>query len=523
MRGGIGRRVAVFAMLAGLVGAVGCEGDGGDRGPELRAQSIAPGCTPIPALSPFPSGLAVLSDAVRRATVVQLQPNAVVVYDVDRERPATAAVYMLPLDSDGDGIDDAVANTPFAGFPFVYPTPGEIQAPSDELGLVSTSGYEQVLFVDPATASPVTVEIDVPAAIPPERFPLLPAPGTSAMRTGLPTRACIGPTDPVDSEGMAVGVEPLCSTTTPSFLTNLTAGKAVAAGRLFVATSNLRTGGRFFPSSVLVFDWTDAGGSIVVRPSVATPFLEPSGFNATGLQRIVTPGGRELVLVVVSGAVGTGSGASNVLTDGSVDVIDPTAPRIAATIPLGAAGPAFDAPAVDPQGRVAWLGATSERQVYAVDLRALDDPALYAGGGPPVVLDGLTPGFPDARIFDADDPLVLPARSDGRSSASCEGLTDVASNASGTEVLATDFCDGTVTRIAVDLPPGTAIPAPRAQFQVFAQSNAFAPNDAVGELRAPIRIVARPGVPGVDYTTPDVLTIVGQPDGQLCALRIESP
>jgi hypothetical protein len=513
----------VLAVVTVLLGLIGCEGDGGSRGPVLRAQSIAPGCTPIPALSPFPSGLAVLSDAVRRAAVVQLQPNAVVVYDVDRERPATAALYTLPLDSDGDGIDDAVANEPYAGFPFVYPTPGEIQAPSDELGIVSTSGYEQVLFVDPATAVPIAVEVDVPAAIPPERFPLLPAPGTSAMRTGLSARACIEPTDPVDSGGTAVGIEPLCSAATPSFLTNLTAGKAIAAGHLFVATSNLRSGGRFFPSTVLVFDWMEAGGAIVVRPSVATPVLEPSGYNATGLETVTTPGGRELVLVTVSGAIGGASGASNVLTEGFVDVIDPTVPRIAATIPLGLAGPAFDAPAVDPQGRVAWLGATSQRQIYAVDLRALDDPALYGGAGPPIVLDGMTMGFPDARIFTADAPLVLPPRSDGRSSVACEGLTDVTTNASGTEVFATDFCDGTVTRVAVDLPPGTPIPAPAFQFQVFAQSNAFAPNDAVGELRAPIRIVARPGVPGVDYTTPDVLAIVGQPDGQLCALRIESP
>ena len=33
---------------------------------------------------------------------------------------------------------------------------------------------------------------------------------------------------------------------------------------------------------------------------------------------------------------------------------------------------------------------------------------------------------------------------------------------------------------------------------------------------------ARPGTPGVDYHTPDVLVIAGQPDAQLCALRVES-
>ena len=59
-------------------------------------------------------------------------------------------------------------------------------------------------------------------------------------------------------------------------------------------------------------------------------------------------------------------------------------------------------------------------------------------------------------------------------------------------------------------------------FQVVGQDNVFAPNDVVGELRAPSLIAARPGVPGVDYTSPDVLALLGQPDAQICALRIES-
>ena len=48
------------------------------------------------------------------------------------------------------------------------------------------------------------------------------------------------------------------------------------------------------------------------------------------------------------------------------------------------------------------------------------------------------------------------------------------------------------------------------------------------ELRseaAPEEIVVRgvrPGAPGVDYRTPDVLVTAGLPDAQLCALRVES-
>jgi hypothetical protein len=34
--------------------------------------------------------------------------------------------------------------------------------------------------------------------------------------------------------------------------------------------------------------------------------------------------------------------------------------------------------------------------------------------------------------------------------------------------------------------------------------------------------VARPGVPGIDYVSADVVALVGQPDGQICGIRIES-
>lgn len=522
------RRGASRACLAPLLAALalGCEGDGsgGGDGLVIRSDLTVEGCTPIPALSPFPSGLDLLSQQSGLATLVQLQPNAIVVFDLDQDpdRPRIVSVAALGLDSDGDGQDDADAIQPILGFP-LYPLPGEIQAQDDALALLSTSNYEQVVAVDPVTGALVELEVDVPAAVPEDRYPLLPEPGARARRTGISTLACVVPPEPVDSSGRAIAIDPRCDPDEPAFLTTLTAGKAVAGDRLFVATSNLFRGTRFFPGTVLVYEWDRGPGGLVVRPSVDTPFLFTTGFNPTGLVRVVTPGGRELVLVTVTGAIATGSGSSNVLTEGAIDVIDPSGPRIVATIPLGLAGPSFDAPAVDPGGRTAWLGATSEREVYAVDLRPLDDPALYTQGGAPVILDGLTLGFDDARIFTADHPLELPRRNDGRASGSCEGFTDVTTNSAGTAVFASDFCDGTLTRIELALDGQAPMPYPRDRFQVVAQSNAFAPNDAVGEARAPSLVAARPGIPGVDYTTPDVLVVVGQPDGQLCGVRIESP
>jgi hypothetical protein len=208
-----------------------------------------------------------------------------------------------------------------------------------------------------------------------------------------------------------------------------------------------------------------------------------------------------------------------------VDVIDAATRRIAATIPLGFAGPSFDPLAVDPSERVALVGSSSLRELYAVDLAALDDARLYAGDGPPVALDGLTSGFPDARIFEADHPLVLPDRADGAPPADCAGFTHAAVNASGREIFATDFCDGTLTRIGLDLTGTPPVPVPRDRFDVRRQESVFAAirDDSLGLLRGPGTLRVRPGRPAVDYAGPDVFVVVGLPEAQLCGLRVESP
>ncbi len=520
-------RLAGLALMASAV--AGCEGSGsGGDGLEIRNEPISPQCTP--ALGFGPSGLSIFSAnsaGSAGAILVQEQPPGTSVFDLDAEAPKLLSFTNFGVDSDGDGLDDATGIRPILGFP-LSPIPGESQIARDGLAFVSTSNYEQVLPIDPATGAAIEIEIEVPAEVPPERYPLLPSPGQSGRRTGISTLACIVPPSDrtTDSSGLTLAAEPACDPDRPSYLTRLTAGKALAAGRLFVATSNLISGVRFAPGTLLVYDWTETPQGITVRPAHDRPILFTSAFNPTGLTRFRTPSGRELVLVVSTGAIGTGSGGGNVLSESAVDVIDASEARIVATIPLGFAGPAFDAPAIDPGGRIAWLGASSQRQLYAIDLRPLDNPALFAPatgeGDPPILLDGLTTGFPDARVFTGDRPLVLPPRADGRTSAQCEGFTDVAVNAAGSEALATDFCDGTLTRVRLDLGQDAPIPWPADRFQIAAQTQPFEPNDALGGLRSPGLLTVRPGIPGVDFTSPDVLVLAGQPDAQLCALRVES-
>ena len=56
----------------------------------------------------------------------------------------------------------------------------------------------------------------------------------------------------------------------------------------------------------------------------------------------MTRSGRELVLVTLTGAIGAGTGTGNIRTAAAVDVIDAERLRIAASIPLGFAGPSFE-------------------------------------------------------------------------------------------------------------------------------------------------------------------------------------
>src|SRR5262249_44700976 len=169
-----------------------------------------------------------------------------------------------------------------------------ITALRDDLALVATSNYEQLLFYDPSSAAPRSAVVETPASTAPGAYPLLPPPGQSQLRTGLSTLACIRPRDPFDSTGEPTAASAVCDPAQPSYLTNLAAGAAVAGGRLFVATSNLVNGTRFHPGTVLVYEWIESSGALHVRPDAAAPALFTEHFNPTGVVRAVTPGGREL-------------------------------------------------------------------------------------------------------------------------------------------------------------------------------------------------------------------------------------
>jgi hypothetical protein len=130
-------------------------------------------------------------------------------------------------------------------------------------------------------------------------------------------------------------------------------------------------------------------------------------------------------------------------------------------------------------------------------------------------------------IYDAASPLELPARANGAPVATCPGfIVGTAFDAAGTTLFASDFCDGTLAIVGVDLSGTPPVPGPAVatRFGVQQSLAITAPLNtaSLGLSRAPGAVRVRAGRPGVDYSGPDVLFLVSLPEGQLCGVRIDS-
>lgn len=511
------RTLALVALgwmhLGGSCG--GGSGGGGDA-PVIRVETPDSRCIALP--SAFPAGFDFAANGT--ALAASFTPGVVVPVDVEPVPPRAAAPGPFA------DLRSAVAADACGGF--LDPAFDGVVAAAPDLALVTASSCEAVAFVTPASGALRTLTVATPAGVPVGEWPFSPAPGASEARVAVPTRTCVRPAPgALDSHGAPIATS--CNGA-PGYFSSFSSGAVAAAGALFVSTSNLganpgRPDTQFLPGSVLVFDFDAAAGRIEPAAILAT-----SGFNPTHVTAYTAPGGRAFVLVTVSGALGLrpddpatpereAGGAA--LSPAAIDVIDAAERRVVATIPLGLAGASFDRLAIDPTGRVAVAGSAVGRRLFAVDLAPLASIAL-APGAPPLVLDGSS--GPNAVIFDAAAPLELPARPNGAPLATCPGfVVGVDFDATGTKLFATDFCDGTLAIVGVDLASGAA-PLPPGRFRVLESIPITAPLGAasLGLARAPGALRVRPGRPGVDYRGPDVWFSLGLPEGALCGVRVDS-
>jgi hypothetical protein len=540
MFGSVLKRLVAMSLLA--VVNWGCPGNGSDgQSPQIRFMN-SPEC--IRFAGGFPPGFTALPGSGRVAAVVLFFPTAVLGLDLDREPPGLLANSAIPnfpgvvcdrcggivgVDSDSDGVAD-ICRSDEVGFTCLSPVAGSLAAIDADLVALSTSNYEQAVFIDPRDGTTRRVERDTAAAsasFDPADWPVWPAPGVRPVRSAISTRACVYTQKP-DSLGVALGPNQFCDANREGFVTRFTSGTTVVGDTLFAATSNLlrSSQARYAPGTVLAFDLDTSANPPIVRPQADRAILFTSGFNPTSLAPYTTPSGRQLVLVGVSGAVAIGTGPDLVRTDSAIDVIDGDSRRVKATHPHGPAGLGATGIAIDPAKRVALIGAFTSRELFGVDLAALDDPRL--GLGPetlPIVLDGTTPGFRDARIFDATDPFVLPKRPDGPADSRCSTITSVAISQVESYAVATDFCDGTISVLDIDVPPSRSTPIDSTTLlSVMRVEDVASPivDTATGFTRAIDRVLIRRGRPGIDFTGPDVYFTAGLPEGAVCGVRINA-
>jgi hypothetical protein len=538
-------RLMLLASACCVVGiGAGCEGDGSDgAAPRIEFQ---PTLECIRFAGGFPSGFALLPGAENEAAVVQFAPTVVLGLELDTEPPTLLADSAIPefpelpcnrcgglvrVDSDADGEPDACRSDEL-GFTCLSPAAGSLHGIDRTLVALSTSSYEQVLFVDPRDGRPRIIEIDTPplsGLFDPADWPFWPAVGSVVERSGLSTRVCVYGDDLEDSLGDPIGSNQFCDDTRNGFVTRFTAGSAIVGDHLFVTMSNLLRSSRtqFAPGTVLVFEFDKDVEPPRARPDPENPVILTSGFNPTSVTAYTTPSGRQLALVGVSGAIALGTGSDLVRTDSAIDVIDVLERELIATIPLGPAGLGFAGLSIDSTRRIALIGAATQRSLFGIDLAALDDPTLGMGLEPlPVVLDGGSPGFPDARLYDADAPLQLPKRPDGPSNAQCTTQTSVALSALSDFGVTSDFCDGTLAVLKTSTPTLRTTPLDPADVVSFDRLETVAAplvDDSTGQLRAIDRVTIRPGVPGLDFAGPDVYFTAGLPEGAVCGVRIENP
>ncbi len=539
------RTLAFASVLAAACGGSGGGGSGGGgSAPVVEVSSPDSRCAPLPGA--FPAGLDLVPGLAGRAVVANFTPPSLLPFDLGPVPPAIVApgsVFALPADSDGDGCEEpSAAPCAATGLPFgpaTSPQPDGVLAVGASLALLTASAYEEVIFLDASTGHVVTGVVSTPAGFAAGQYVYLPPPGTSAARTAVSTSGCV-PVTPgmLDSRGdpLSVPAAAWCLPGTASFRPTFTSGAAVAGGHLFVSMSNLGDNSvpesaQYLPGAVLVYDFDLSAGFPAVSPDVSTPVIVTTGFNPTHVTAYRTPSGRDLVLVTGSGAIGRRvddpataalEAGGIALTSAFVDVIDAQTLVHLATVPLGLAGLSSDRLAIDPTGRIALAGSAIGRALYGIDLGPLD--SLPAAPATPLVMDGTTGS--DARLFHAGLPFGIPARADGPPAASCDGFVVSADwNAAGSRLYATDFCDGTIATISADLSGSPTLAELRSSRLRFASlDSVFAPLTAasLGKPRAPGILRVRSGRPGLDYSGADVFVVVGDPEGLLCAVRIES-
>jgi hypothetical protein len=257
-------------------------------------------------------------------------------------------------------------------------------------------------------------------------------------------------------------------------------GIAIAGNTLWISTANYL---RYPPPAA-------AAPGVVLRYTIGATGLAPaspghlitSGFNPTGITAI-----GNTVLVTNSGVLDIVSGEAVPRSESSVDIFDATNGTLIANVPAGLAALSFTAPAVDAEGRFAYIGSSAFSEVFQLDIpqrtftRGLSNPITLVSDADADYITGiaLSPDNRRAYVGSFDTSSVV--------------MLNLA--ASPVSAFSTPYVVGFPKGVTAENPTGV--------------------NTGVGD------IAVRPGTAGVDFKGPDIFILTGNP-GTLATITTQA-
>ncbi len=259
---------------------------------------------------------------------------------------------------------------------------------------------------------------------------------------------------------------------------------AASGDRLFVSTSNYVnpvSPAVANPGTVLVFEVLESAPYLKFTTSILT-----TGFVPTGITKI----SEEKIAVTNSGVSDLINAHAEPKTNSSIDIIDAKNLSITKNISLGKVGLSFQEMAVTRDGKRAFIGSTSYGELYEIDLeagvaiRSRENPIVISGSG--IGSDYLT-----AQAISHDDKYVFVASFENSAIYPVDISTETA------VALPAHFSD---EPFVIGFPAGVTGENPTGE------------NTGAGPL------AVRHGIPGTDFTSPDIFATTGYP-GTIVAIN----
>ena len=257
-----------------------------------------------------------------------------------------------------------------------------------------------------------------------------------------------------------------------------------SGGKLFVTTSNYVNPvapAVANPGTVLVFEISAAAPYLKFSTAIAT-----TGFVPTGITKI----SEDKIAITNSGVSDLVDAHAEPKTESSIDILDVKTLKITKNISLGKAGLSFQEMAVTHDGKRAFIGSTSYGELYELDLE--NGVALQTHDNP-IVISGSSVGsdYLTAQVISHDDKYVFVA--------SFENSAIYPVDISGDSPLALPAHFSTEPFV-IGFPAGVTSQNPTGE------------NTGAGPL------AVRHGIPGTDFTSPDIFATTGYP-GTIVAIN----